>query len=49
MAILSIDGNLGYIEVDGAKKLAEEATVEDIEYLIKAVMEQPSVEMDPVG
>ena len=49
MVILSIDGKLGYIEVDGAKKLANEATVEDIEWLIKTIMEQASVEMDPVG
>lgn len=49
MAILSIDSKLGYIEVDGTRKLANEATVEDIECLIRAVMEQGSVEMDEVS
>ena len=49
MVILSIDDKLGYIEVEGTKKPANEATVEDIEYLIKQVMERDSVEMDPIG
>ena len=46
MAILSIDNKLGYIEVEGKKKLANEATAEDVERLIRMVIERESVEMD---